>query len=55
MGQTLLKLIKYINSSRILKKSNIDVSKPHKTGVTKIKREIPIIISLTSYPWSSII
>lgn len=50
MGQTLLKLIKYINSSRILKKSNIDVSKPHKTGVTKIKREIPIIISLTSYP-----
>ena len=50
MRQTLFEAIKNINNIRILKKSNIDVSKPHKTGVTVTKRETPIIISLTSYP-----
>lgn len=50
MKQSLFESIKYINNIRTLKKSNIDVSKPHKAGVTKTKRETPIIISLTSYP-----
>lgn len=50
MGQTFFELIKSINNIRILKKYNVDVSRPHKVSVTKVKRDIPIIISLTSYP-----
>lgn len=50
MRGLLFEAIKNINNIRILKKSNIDIRKPHKAGVTKVKRKIPIIISLTSHP-----